>query len=252
MRAECIDVSLFVELLRTRPRRDVLGCGAGAGALWTLVPALFYAAPPGELPLVLAIGHEFQLGIAFGPPLAFWLAEDRLPHRRHVRRLSAVADLRASSPIGRCSRSAASSSARAHAVLAVLLMAGIAVFTVPTPEFGPAMLAMPLWALMLLHYWRAAGQERRIYWLALGSKPACLLLTTYAGLILIGLLLRFRIGQPARPRAVRHRSDPWIARRHRHRWCCFRHLIWLEQTNAARHRELRRPRGYRRQRMDAG
>ena len=36
---------------------------------------LFYSAPPGQLPLVLAIGHEFQLGTDFGPPLAFWLAE---------------------------------------------------------------------------------------------------------------------------------------------------------------------------------
>ena len=41
----------------------------------------------------------------------------------------------------------------AHAAMAVMLMAGIAVFSVPTPEFGPAILATPLWALMLLHYW---------------------------------------------------------------------------------------------------
>ena len=44
-------------------------------ALWTLVPTLFYSAPPGDLPIVLAIGHEFQLGTHLGPPLAFWLAE---------------------------------------------------------------------------------------------------------------------------------------------------------------------------------
>ena len=80
-----------------------------------------------------------------------------------------------------------------HAVLAVLLMAGIAVFTVPTPEFGPAILATPLWALMLLHYWRAAGQGRRLYWLAVGIEAGLLLLTTYAGLMLIGLLLAFTL-----------------------------------------------------------
>src|SRR5206468_255120 len=43
--------------------------------LWTLVPSLFYASPPGDVPLVLAIGHEWQLGTAYGPPLAYWLAE---------------------------------------------------------------------------------------------------------------------------------------------------------------------------------
>src|SRR5262249_7930584 len=45
------------------------------GALWWLVPSLSYSSPPGELPLVLAVGHEFQLGSSFGPPLAFWMAE---------------------------------------------------------------------------------------------------------------------------------------------------------------------------------
>ena len=39
-----------------------------------------------------------------------------------------------------------------HAVLAVLLMVGVTVFTVPTPDFGPAVMAAPLWALALLFY----------------------------------------------------------------------------------------------------
>ena len=47
-----------------------------------------------------------------------------------------------------------------HAVMAVMLMAGIAVFSVPTPEFGPAILATPLWALILLHYWMGATAGR--------------------------------------------------------------------------------------------
>ena len=81
-------------------------------ALWTLVPALFYAAPPGDLPLVLAVGHEFQLGTYFGPPLAFWLAE--VAYRAAgmfgvylLSQICVVVDLS-----GRCSRSAARSSAR--------------------------------------------------------------------------------------------------------------------------------------------
>ena len=48
-----------------------------------------------------------------------------------------------------------------HAVLGVLLMVGIAAFTVPSPDFGPAVLAAPLWALALLHYWRAVGEGQR-------------------------------------------------------------------------------------------
>ena len=39
------------------------------------MPALFYGAPPGDVPMLLAIGHEFVLGSYLGPPLAFWLGE---------------------------------------------------------------------------------------------------------------------------------------------------------------------------------
>ena len=45
-----------------------------------------------------------------------------------------------------------------HAAMAVLLMVGIFVFTVPTPNFGPPILAMALWAAALLFYWRAVAQ----------------------------------------------------------------------------------------------
>src|ERR1700687_2092614 len=68
-------VSIIVELLRSRPALTV-GIAAGAqAAIWALVPAAFYAGPPGNLPAVLAVGHEFQLGTDLGPPLAFWLAD---------------------------------------------------------------------------------------------------------------------------------------------------------------------------------
>ena len=49
----------------------------------------------------------------------------------------------------------------AHAAIAVLLMVGISLFTVPTPDFGPPILAMALWAVVLLHYWQAVMQGRR-------------------------------------------------------------------------------------------
>ena len=119
------------------------------------MPALFYAAPPGQLPLVLAIGHEFQFGTEFGPPLAFWLAEIayRLAGMFGVYLLSQVCIVVTFWAVFALGRAIVGTP---HAVMAVMLMAGIAVFSVPTPEFGPAILATPLWALMLLHYWTAA------------------------------------------------------------------------------------------------
>src|SRR5207244_9116051 len=68
-------VSIFVELLRSRPSLAVWLAALAQALLWLLVPALFYAGPPGDVPDVLAVGHEFQLGTYLGPPLAFWLAE---------------------------------------------------------------------------------------------------------------------------------------------------------------------------------
>ena len=107
-------VSIFVELLRSRPALAVWIAALTQAALWTLVPTLFYAGPPGDLPFVLAIGNELQLGTYLGPPLAFWLAEGAYIARRQqsVRRLPAVADLRRGDLLRRCSRSAARSSAR--------------------------------------------------------------------------------------------------------------------------------------------
>src|SRR3954471_16637546 len=68
-------VSLILEALRARPVLMFWVAALAQGALWALVPSLFYAAPPGDVPLVLAVGKEWQLGAPYGPPLAYWLAE---------------------------------------------------------------------------------------------------------------------------------------------------------------------------------
>src|SRR5882672_10339356 len=74
-RAPMFRVSLILETLRARPALMFWVAALAQGALWTLVPALFYAAPPGEVPLVLAVGNEWLLGSPYGPPLAYWLAD---------------------------------------------------------------------------------------------------------------------------------------------------------------------------------
>src|SRR6202158_5446765 len=159
-------VSIIVELLRSRPALTV-GIAAGAqAAIWALVPAAFYAGPPGVLPLVLAFGHEFQLGTDLGPPLAFWLAEI-------VHFLFGIAGvyLLAQACVA-VTYWAVFALGRAivgeqQAAMAVMLMLGILVMTVPSPDFGPATLGMALSALPLLHFWHAIGESRRHYWFVL-------------------------------------------------------------------------------------
>jgi Dolichyl-phosphate-mannose-protein mannosyltransferase len=204
-------VSIFVELLRSRPALAVWLGALAQALLWALVPIMFYAGPPGDVPSVLAVGHEFQLGTYLGPPLAFWLAElafdlagGKLIGVYLLSQVCVVVTYWAVFALGRSIVGAQ------HAAMAVLLMVGVAAFTVPTPDFGPVILTMPLWAIILLHYWRAVGENRRAYWLPLAVEIGLLLLTTYVGLILIGLLVLFTLTNK-RARAALNSYDPLIA-----------------------------------------
>src|SRR5260370_38938094 len=78
-----------------------------------------------------------------------------------------------------------------QAVLAVLLTMTVAAFHWPSLEFGPLVLARPLWALLLLQSWLLNGQNRRHSWFAwligaghllLTSSPPPVLLTHAPGL----------------------------------------------------------------------
>ena len=104
-------VSLIIEFLRGRPRVVFWFVALSQAALWTFIPALFYSAPPGGAPLLLAIGHEFVLGSYLGPPLAFWLGEVAFRIAGAFGLLRAGASLHRRRPIGRYSRSDARSSA---------------------------------------------------------------------------------------------------------------------------------------------
>ena len=222
-------VSIVVELLRSRPALAVWLAALAQAALWTFVPSLFYWGPPGNVPLVLAVGHEFQLGTYLGPPLAFWLAElayDITRGMYGVYVLSQVCVIVTYWAVFALGRSIVGAQ---HAALAVLLMIGISTFTVPTPEFGPVLLTMPLWAIILLHYWRAVGEGRRGYWVALAVEIGFLLLTTYAGLLLVGLLLLFTLVNK-RARTTLASTDPWFAVIVAV-IVMFPHLLWLYDTS---------------------
>ena len=201
-------VSLILESLRAQPRLMFWTAALSQAALWTLLPTLFYSAPPGELPIVLAVGHEFQLGTDRGPPLAFWLAEIayRLGGIAGVYLLSQLCVVGTLMGIFALGRATVGTS---QAVLAVLLMVGVAVMSVPTPEFGPAILAMPIWTMVLLHFWRAVGEGRSEYWIALALGMGLLLLTTSLGLLFFILLAVFAAAS-TRGRAAFRSIDPWL------------------------------------------
>jgi 4-amino-4-deoxy-L-arabinose transferase-like glycosyltransferase len=201
-------VILFVELLRVQPSAVFWAGALTQTALWWLVPAIFYAAPPDGLAITLAVGRQFRFGTEFGPPLGYWLAEIVYAGLGFVgvylvAQICVLVAYWAVFTFGRAIVGAR------HAAIAVLLMAGVFAFTMPTAELGPGTLALPLWALALLHYWRAVGEGRQRYWLALGVDLALLVLTTYSGQVLLGLLLAFTVATPTgRERLMT--VEPWL------------------------------------------
>jgi hypothetical protein len=218
-------VSLYVEGLRSRPALVFWLAALAQAVLWTLVPALFYAAPPGEVAELIVVGREFQLGSHLGPPLAPWLAEIafRLLGLSGVYALSQICVVTTYWCVFALGRELVG---RSHAAMAVLLMVGISVYTVPTPEFGPPILAMALWAVVLLHYWQAMAQGHGRSWYALAVAAALLLLTSDVSLILLGVLVLFTV-LTARGRKALEGVEPWIAATII-ALALFPHLIWLE------------------------
>ena len=223
-----LTVSLFIELLRTRPRLIFWMAVLAQAAVWILVPSLFYASPPGEVADVIAIGYGFPFGSELGPPLAYWFAEiafrlGGLPGVYTLSQLCVIVTYWAVFQLGSLTVG------ERHAALATLLMAGVTTLSVPSPDFGPAILSMPLWALALLHFWRAIGLDQRGYWYALAVDIGLLLLTTYMGLILFGLLFVFAFvtGRGTKQLRTMH---PWLAGLIVV-VMLFPHLVWIDQAS---------------------
>jgi hypothetical protein len=97
-----------------------------------------------------------------------------------------------------------------QAVIAVLLTMTVTAFSLPGVEFGPLVLARPLWALLLLHSWQLIGQNRRNAWFAWSIDAGLLLLTTPAAIGLLLLVAGFALAT-ARGRRTLRSFDPLFA-----------------------------------------
>src|SRR5262249_5633867 len=89
-----------------------------------------------------------------------------------------------------------------------------------------ATLGMAFAALLLLHFWRAIGENQRHYWFLLALDLGLLLLTTYAGLILFACMMIF-LWTTDRGRAALTTIEPWFAAIVV-AVLLFPHLIWLD------------------------
>jgi len=203
--------SLIIELIRARPRLVVWLVVLFQAALWLILPLLLYRGPPGDLATVLAFGREYQVGTDLGPPLAFWLAD--IAYRlagNHMFGVYLLAQLCSIAMFWTIYQLARAIVGGQQAVLVVLLTMTVAAFSWPGLEFGPAVLARPLWALLLLHSWQLIGQNRRNAWFAWSIEAGLLLLTTSAALGLLLLVVGFALAT-ARGRRMLMSFDPLFA-----------------------------------------
>src|SRR5258707_2906292 len=186
--------SLIIELIRARPRLVVWLVVLFQAALWLILPLLLYRSPPGDLTTVLAYGREYQVGTDLGPPLAFWLGDIAFRAAgNHMFGVSLLAQLCAVATFWTLFLLARAVVGGQQAVLAVLLTMTVTAFGSPGVEFGPLVLARPLWALLLLHAWQLIGQGRHNAWFAWSIEAGLLLLTTSAALGLLILVAGFAV-----------------------------------------------------------
>jgi Dolichyl-phosphate-mannose-protein mannosyltransferase len=203
--------SLIIELIRARPRLVVWLVVLLQAALWLLAPMLLYRGPPGDLATVLAYGREYQVGTELGPPLAFWLADIAFRAAgNHMFGVYLLAQLCSVAMFWTLYLLARAIVGGQQAVLAILLTMTVLAFSSPGVEFGPLVLARPLWALLLLHSWQLIGQNRRNAWFAWSIEAGLLLLTTSAAIGLLLLVAGFALAS-SRGRRILMSLDPLYA-----------------------------------------
>jgi Dolichyl-phosphate-mannose-protein mannosyltransferase len=186
--------SLVIELIRARPRLVVWLVVVLQALLWLLISLILYRGPPGDLASVLALGREYRVGSDFGPPLAFWLADIALRAAgNHLFGVYILAQLCSIATFWTLYLLARAAVGGQQAVLAVLLTMTVLAFSAPSLEFGPLVLARPLWALLLLHSWQLIGQNRRNAWFAWSIEAGLLLLTTSAATVLLAFVVGFAL-----------------------------------------------------------
>jgi hypothetical protein len=195
--------SLIVELIRARPRLMLWIVVLLQSALWLIVPLAIYRSPPGDLATVLAFGREYQVGTDLGPPLAFWLADIAYRmagnHMFGVYLLAQLCFIATFQALYLLARTVVGSQ---QAVIAILLTLTVTAFSSPGVEFGPLVLARPLWAMLLWHGWQVIGQGRRNAWFALSIEAGLLLLTTSAAVWLLLLPVGFALATKRGRRAL--------------------------------------------------
>ncbi|MCW8905837.1 MAG: glycosyltransferase family 39 protein [Sedimenticola sp.] len=179
------------------PRQLLAGLVIFQVVIWTLVPMLFHTSLPLDVVREgLAWGHEWQLGYYKHPPLPSWLVEASFQLAGDMGplllgQLSMAISFIAIYFLGR------ELIGSRDAVVGVICLVGVYYYSLPTVEFNHNVAQMPVWAAMILFYYKALRSGQAIWWILLGLTGGIGLLSKYTVLLLMALMFIYSLSRPA-------------------------------------------------------
>ena len=209
--SQAVDVRAAYQRIWSNPGALVVLFAGMQVVAWTLAPALTYSAPPLDVVEGYMWGREWVIATYKHPALPSWFLEASRVVTGSVgwpayllSQLFVTATFASVFLLGR------DMMGPERAAAGTLLLAGVAYYAWPSPEFNHNVAAAPFWAALALALWRAVERRSLLWWALVGVFAAgglyaklstALLLATVAAWMLFDRSNRAQIATPG----------PWFA-----------------------------------------
>ncbi len=198
-------------------------------AVWTALPALFYANLPLDLIEALTYGRGWQLGYDKLPPLPWWLVE--IMHRAFGADVAyyALAQAVVLIAFALVFATARPLVGATGALVAVLIIDGLHYFQYTAVKFNHDVVQLPFWALAGYAFHAALKRGRLGHWVLLGFAFGGALWAKYFVVMLAAPYALFMLFDPRARRALAT-PGPWLALAVA-LVIAAPHVVWLLQTD---------------------
>ncbi|MGA2895254.1 MAG: glycosyltransferase family 39 protein [Xanthobacteraceae bacterium] len=222
-------LSGLIGFIERRPQAAFSGFLALHFAVWTALPALFYANLPLDLIEALTYGREWQLGYDKLPPLPWWLVE--IMYRAFGADAAYYALAQAAVVIAFALVFAAARPlvGTLGALVAVLIIDGFHYFQYTAVKFNHDVIQLPFWALAGYAFHAALKRGRLAYWLVLGVAFGGALWAKYFVVVLVAPYALFMLFD-RQARQAFATPGPWLALATA-LLIAAPHVVWLLQTD---------------------
>jgi 4-amino-4-deoxy-L-arabinose transferase-like glycosyltransferase len=184
---------------------------AGQIVAWALAPALTHSAPPLDVVEGYMWGREWVIATYKHPALPSWVLEaSRLLTGAVGWPAYLVSQLFVATAFLCVFLLGRDMMGPQRAAAGTLLLAGVAYYAWPTPEFNHNIAEVPFWAGLPLALWRAVERRRLVWWVLAGVLAAGCVYAKLSGSLLL-VTAGVWLVLDARARASLATPGPWIA-----------------------------------------